>query len=147
MNSYQVKKNKSSLPPWVTEYAPFGVIGVAVMTCLLVFDVFGCFSTPVAPQAAELSLVMGPLKTWEEGSTVRLKTVELKIKNRGPVPAQNVSVTGIFRGIAVPLPGQSTLQVGEIGTYSTTLTMGVLSSDSIEFSVGCATCAPFVFPK
>jgi hypothetical protein len=131
------------------EYAAVSVLGAGVLAYVLVFHVLGCFSTPVSNQAevAQLSLVMGPLKTWEEGSSVRLKSVELKIKNMGPIAAEGITVTGIFRGVPLQLTGQPSLQVGEMGTYSTALRMGVLSSDSIEFSIQCATCAPFVFPK
>jgi len=94
----------------------------------------------------ELVIVMGPVKTWEEGSTTRLKGVQLKIKNRGQAIADGIVVSGVVRGIPVILRGKPHLAPGEISDYSTTFDMVVLSSDSMEFKAECPSCAPFVPP-
>ena len=95
---------------------------------------------------ADLVIVMGPVKTWEQGSATRIKAVQVKIKNRGQVPADGVVVTGVFRGIPMQLAGKSHLAIGEIADYSVNLTMVVLNSDSMEFKAECPNCVPYTPP-
>lgn len=149
MNSYQVK-NKSSLPPWVQENLAAVVILGATAIFVLVFVVIKVM-TPAPVQTGpipqgDLVIVMGPVKTWEEGSTTRIKAVQLKVKNRGQVPASGVVVTGTFRGVPLQLTGKAQLAVGEIGDYSTNLNMVVLNSDPMEFKAECPNCVPYVPP-
>jgi S1-C subfamily serine protease len=149
VNSYQVKK-QSSLPPWLEENK--AVVGILGGTLVLVLGVllFGLRNNqPVATgpiHQGELVIVMGPVKTWEEGSTTRLKGVQLKIKNRGRALADGVVVSGSVRGVPVALKGKSHLAPGEIGDYSATFEMVVLSSDAMDFKAECPSCAPFVPP-
>ncbi len=149
MNSYQVKK-KSSLPPWLEENkTAVGILG-GTFVLLLGVVLYGLLTREpvvVGPiLQGELVIVMGPVKTWEEGSTTRLKGVQLKIKNRGQAVAHGVVVSGVVRGLPVILKGKPVLGPGEIGDYSTTFEMVVLSSDSMDFRAECPSCAPFVPP-
>jgi hypothetical protein len=149
VNSYQVKK-QSSLPPWLEENK--AVVGILGGTFVLVIGVilYGILTRePVVTGPTlqgELVIVMGPVKTWEEGSTTRLKGVQLKIKNRGQAVAEGVFVSGVVRGVPVVLRGKPRLVPGEISDYSTTFEMVVLTSDSMEFKAECPSCAPFVPP-
>lgn len=150
VNSYH-KKKQSSLPPWVEENK--AVVGIAAGTLVLLLGVllFGMRSPepvdtgPIAQGA--LVIAMGPVKTWEDGSTTRLKGVQLKIKNRGHAFADGVVVSGNVRGVPVVLHGKTHLAPGEIGDYSITFDMVVLNSDSMEFKAECPSCAPFVPPS
>ena len=150
MNSYQIKK-QSSLPPWMEENK--AVVGIIAGTVVLLFLVvlFGMrapepVDTGPFTQGA-LVIAMGPVKTWEDGSTTRLKGVRLKIKNRGDALALGVVVSGVVRGVPVVLHGKHQLAPGEIGDYSVTFDMVVLNSDSMEFKAECPDCAPFVPPS
>ncbi len=149
MNSYQVKKN-SPLPPWMQENLSVVVILGGTSLLVLLFVVFRLMApAPVQPGPilrGDLVIVMGPVKTWEEGSTTRIKAVQLKVKNRGQVPANGVVVTGVFRGVPLQLIGKTQLAVGEISDYSVSLNMVVLNSDSMEFKAECPTCVPYVAP-
>lgn len=149
MNSYQVKK-QSSLPPWLEENkAVVGILGgtLALVLGVLLFGLRSNEPVVIEPIAqGQLAIVMGPVKTWEEGSTTRLKGVQLKIKNRGQAPADGVVVSGSVRGVPVVLKGKPSLAPGEIADYSAAFEMVVLSSDPMEFRAECPSCAPFVPP-
>jgi hypothetical protein len=149
VNSYQVKK-KNSLPPWVEENLSAIIILGSTALFVLGFILYTMLTrapveTGPTPQG-DLVIIMGPVKTWEEGSTTRIKAVQLKVKNRGQAPADNVVVTGVFRGVPVQLSGKSQLAIGEIADYGVTLPMVVLHSDSMEFKAECLTCIPYVPP-
>lgn len=149
MNSYQVKK-KSSLPPWVQENIAVVAILGGTSLFVLLFVVYRLMTpAPVPmgpPPQGDLVIVMGPVKTWEEGSTTRIKAVQLKVKNRGQVPANGVVVTGVFRGVPLQLNGKTQLAVGEIADYSVNLNLVLLNSDSMEFRAECPNCVPYVPP-
>lgn len=149
MDSYKVKK-QSSIPPWLEQNK--AVIAIALTALVLIGGVLllDMRSPPPVEMApvvrGELAIVMGPVKTWEEGSTTRLKGVQLKIKNRGEAPAERVQVMGVFRGVPLPLVGKHLLLPGEVADYSITFNMVVLNSDSMEFKAECGNCLPVVFP-
>jgi S1-C subfamily serine protease len=150
VNSYQVKK-KSSLPPWIQENLAVVLILGGTSLFVVLFLVFHFTFAPPPAQTGpilrgDLVIVMGPVKTWEEGSSTRIKAVQLKIKNRGQVPADGVVVTGVFRGVPLQLTGKKQLAVGEIADYSASLSMVVLNSDSMEFKAECPNCVPYVPP-
>lgn len=149
MEPYKVKK-ESSIPPWLAQnWAVIAILAGALVLVVgvLLYDFWGPKPVQTGPVAhGELVIVLGPVKMWEEGSTTRLKGVQLKIKNRGSAPADSVKVTGTFRGISLPLTGKAILMPGEIGDYSVTFNMVVLNSDSMEFKAECPSCSPFVPP-
>jgi hypothetical protein len=149
VNSYQVKK-KSYLPPWVQENLTTVISFGGTFLFVLLFAVFKLLIAPPVETPptlqADLVIVMGPVKTWEQGSATRIKAVQIKIKNRGQVPAEGVVVTGVFRGIPMQLTGKSQVAVGEIADYSVNLTMVVLNSDSMEFKAECTNCVPYTPP-
>lgn len=138
------------MPIWVEENLQILVVAGLALFVLIVLAIGSSFtSAPEAVQvsrAADLDVVMGPVKTWEDGSTTRLKAVQLKIKNRGEAAAEGVVVMGKFRGIALQLTGKTALQPGEIGDYSVTFPVVILTTDSMEFTAECATCVPFGQP-
>ncbi len=138
------------MPVWVEENLQLLVIAALVFFVLIVLAVGASFTAAPPPvqisQAADLDVVMGPVKTWEDGSTTRLKAVQLKIKNRGEVAAQGVIVMGKFRGVSLQLTGKTELQPGEIGEYGVTFPVVILTTDSMEFTAECATCVPFGQP-
>lgn len=150
MNSYAPKKGKSGWSLWVEENLQLVSIVGLVLFFLGAFGLSSLFRGEQAPPPivakADLDVVMGPVKTWEEGSTTRLKGVHLKIKNRGAVTANGVVVMGTFRGVPLQIPGKAQLMPGEIGDYTITFPVVVLSSDSMEFTAECATCVPFGAP-
>ena len=149
MNSYLPEK-KRGLPVWVEENLQLLVIAGLVIFVLVVLAIGSAFtSSPQAVQVtkfADLDVVMGPVKTWEDGSTTRLKAVQLKIKNRGEVAAEGVVVMGKFRGISLPLAGKTLLGSGEVGDYGVTFPVVILTSDPMEFTAGCGNCVPFGEP-
>ncbi len=151
MNSYRPGKKKSALPTWVEENVQILVIAGLALFALLVVTIGALFtSSPQQEQhlfqVADLDVVMGPVKTWEDGSTTRLKGVLLKIKNRGELTAEGVVVMGKFRGAALQLTGKTQLVPGEIGDYRVDFPMVVLSSDRMEFTAECTNCVPFGHP-
>jgi hypothetical protein len=150
VNSYLPEKKKSGLPVWVEENLQILVIGALGLFVLLVVGIGSTFTSSPQPvqvsQAADLDVVMGPVKTWEEGSTTRLSAVQLKIKNRGEVTAQGVVVMGKFRGVPLQLTGKTQLVPGEVGDYAVTFPMVVLTTDSMEFTAECGNCVPFGDP-
>lgn len=150
MEPYKLKK-QSSLPPWLEQNWMVVVIllgALALVGGILIFD----FRAPPKEQTgpvirAELGVVLGPVKSWEEGSTTRLKGVQLKIKNHGSVPADSVLISGVFRGVPLALRGKTVLMPGEIADYSVTFEIVVLNSDTMQFKLECSNCAPSVFPS
>ena len=151
MNSYLPKKKRSGLPVWVEANLQILVISALGLFVLIVIALGSSFtSAPQQPtnvsHVADLDVVMGPVKTWEDGSTTRLKGVLLKIKNRGEQTAEGVVVMGKFRGVPLQLPGKTQLVPGEVGDYSVTFPMVVLTTDSMEFTAECANCVPFGKP-
>jgi hypothetical protein len=149
VNSYLPEK-KRGLPVWVEENLQLLVIVGLVIFVLVVLAIGSAFTS--APQAvqvtefANLDVVMGPVKTWEDGSTTRLKAVQLKIKNRGEVAAEEVVVMGKFRGISLQLAGKTRLVSGEVGDYGVTFPVVILTSDPMEFTAKCGNCVPFGEP-
>lgn len=149
MKSYTPKK-RSGLPVWVEENVQLVVIAALTLFVFIVVGVGKLFpSSPPPAQAvrrADLDVIMGPVKTWEEGSTTRLSGVQLKIKNRGEVTASGVVVMGKFRGVPLQLTGKAELVPSEIGDYRVTFPMVVLATDAMEFTAECANCVPFGAP-
>ncbi len=147
MNSYFPKKKRSNLPVAVEENLQILVFGALALFALFMIGVVSMVTSEPEPvevlQLADLAIVMGPVKTWEDGSTTRLKGVQLKIKNRGEVMAEQVVVTGKFRRVPLQLEGKSELMPGEIGDYTITFPIVVLTTDSMEFMAQCANCVPF----
>lgn len=143
MSAYQVKKD-SSLPPWLEENKT--VIGVGLAAVLLVGTMLWRDFMPAPPPPPEpmlpaaLAVVMGPVKTWEEGSTARLRSVQLKVMNRGPGVAHGVVVVGVVRGMQLYFSGKDTLAVREVGDYTLTFNTVVLNSDALEFKTECHSC-------
>jgi hypothetical protein len=151
VNSYLPQKKRSGLPPWVEDNLQILVIAALGLFVLIVIALGSSFtSAPQQPsnvsQVADLDVIMGPVKTWEDGSTTRLKGVQLKVKNRGEQTAEGVVVMGKFRGVPLQLPGKTQLVPGEVGDYSVTFPMVVLTTDSMEFTAECASCVPFGEP-
>lgn len=151
MNSYLPKKKRVGLPSWVENNLQTFVIAALGIFVLIVIALGSSFtSAPQQPasvsQLADLDVIMGPVKTWEDGSITRLKGVQLKIKNRGEQTAQGIVVMGKFRGVPLQLSGKAVLVPGEVGDYSVTFPMVVLTSDSMEFTAECANCVPFGNP-
>jgi hypothetical protein len=151
VNSYLPQKKRSGLPPWVEDNLQILVIAALGLFVLIVIALGSSFtSAPQQPtnvsQVADLDVIMGPVKTWEDGSTTRLKGVQLKVKNRGEQTAEGVVVMGKFRGVPLQLPGKTQLVPGEVGDYSVTFPMVVLTTDSMEFTAECANCVPFGEP-
>jgi len=139
------------LPVWVEDNLQILVIGALGLLVLLVLGIRSIFSPSPTPNqevfgAADLDVVMGPIKTWEDGSAARLKGVQLKIKNRSEFPADGVVVKGKFRGVRLQLKGKAQLAPGEIGDYSLTFPIVVLAKDPMEFTAECRTCVPFGKP-
>ena len=146
MNSYAVRKKKRPLPPWLYSYGPYGFVAGVIFLYIIPVHVLGCFDEPVKPQAiphAELAIVMGPIKTWYEGSNSRLKSVEVKVMNRGAVSAEGVVVEGAARGEKFKLSGKARLIVGETQGYLAQVPEGITPEDVIEFTIDCSTCSPF----
>ena len=146
MNSYTVRKKKKPLPPWMQEYGPYIFVGEVILIYVIPVHVLGWFKEPIIPHPvphAELAIVMGPIKTWHDGSTTKLKSVEVKVMNRGVVPAEGVVVTGAARGENFQLSGKARLIVGETQGYTASVPDGMTSTDAIEFSLSCGTCAAF----
>ena len=136
---------------WVEDNLQIVVIAVLGLFVLMVIALGSSFtSAPQEPtnvsQLADLDVIMGPVKTWEDGSTTRLKGVQLKIKNRGEQTAEGIVVMGKFRGRPLQLPGKTQLVPGEVGDYSVTFPMVVLTTDSMQFTAECANCVPFGKP-
>jgi hypothetical protein len=150
VNSYLPKKKRGGLPAWVEENLQLLVIAGLAFFVLVVLAIGSTFTSSPPPvqvsQAADLDVVMGPVKTWEDGSTTRLKAVQLKIKNRGEVTADGVVVMGKFRGISLQLTGKTQLVAGEVGDYTVTFPVVILSSDPMEFTAECGNCVPFGEP-
>jgi len=138
------------MPAWMEENLQILVIAGLALFVLLVFVIGSALTSKPPPvqvvQSADLDVVMGPVKTWEDGSTTRLKAVQLKIKNRGEIAAQGVVVMGKFRGVPLQLTGKTQLVPGEIGDYSVTFPVVILTTDSMEFTAECANCVPFGEP-
>lgn len=146
MNSYTVRTKKKQLPPWVHDYAPYIVLGVVIVLYVIPVHVFRWFDDPVVPQAvphAELAIVMGPIRTWRDGSNSRLKSVEVKVINKGAVPADGVMVMAFSKGESFQLVGKPRLVVGETQGYSADVPDVITPEDVIEFSLECSTCSPF----
>ena len=151
MNSYLPKKKRSGLPAWVEDNLQILVIAALGLFVLIVIALGSSFtSAPQEPtdvsQVADLDVIMGPVKTWEDGSTTRLRGVQLKVKNRGDQTAEGIVVMGKFRGIPLQLTGKTEMMPGEVGDYSVTFPMVVLAKDSMEFTAECANCVPFGKP-
>jgi hypothetical protein len=151
VNSYLPKKKRSGLPAWVEDNLQILVIAALGLFVLIVIALGSSFtSAPQEPtdvsQVADLDVIMGPVKTWEDGSTTRLRGVQLKVKNRGDQTAEGIVVMGKFRGIPLQLTGKTEMMPGEVGDYSVTFPMVVLAKDSMEFTAECANCVPFGKP-
>jgi len=151
VNAYLPGKKRSGLPTWVENNLQLLVIATLVFFLLFVLTLGSSFTSAPPPPVkhtggADLDVVMGPIKTWEEGSTARLKGVRLKVQNRGQEPARDVVVTGNFRGVALQLTGKTQLVPGEISDYSIIFPLVILTSDRMEFTAECANCVPFGRP-
>jgi hypothetical protein len=146
MNFYGPKKNKSSVPEWVHEYGAYIGLGVVVAFLFIGTKLVSFMRGPKAPvpvEHAELFIALGPVRTWQEESDTKIKSVEVKVRNVGTIVAEAVAVNGVVRQSVFPLPGKPVLAVGEIASYSAPVPFSVTATDQIDIQLSCATCAAF----
>jgi hypothetical protein len=122
-----------------------GVIGAILLFYVTPVYVLGWFDAPVVeapkPRAA-LIVTFGPRRVYAEGSSTRVKSIEVKVVNRGEVPAEEISVFGEVRGSRFPLRGPLSLAVGASGTYIGDVTVSLSADDQVRTVLLCQTCPP-----
>ena len=137
-------KKRSPLPPWVWEKVPIGVIAAIFIFYFAPVYLLGWFDTPVVVvpgPSAKLVVTFGPRRIYAEESSTRVKALEVRVANQGPVPAQSVQVFGVVRGSKFRLSGPEELQPGAFGTYAGPSTVSISSEDAISVAPECATCS------
>lgn len=140
------KKPKTGVPRWLVKYGVWIFVAALALIVVLPFSVFGSRSifggAAPAPQGppAQLSIVSGPNKIWMEGSRTRLKSVQLKVGNRGRGEASQVDVTASVRGQSFHLDGPMSLASGAVAQYSGPTEISIAENDSIHVFLRCSTC-------
>ena len=146
MNFYNPNKKKNPVPEWVYQYGAY--LGIVLILALFyigtkLISLMSGPKPPVPIAHAQLSVVLGPVRTWQDESDTRIKSVEVKVQNSGTIGAQGVAVNAVVRETAFPLAGKSVLAVGEIASYSAVAPISVTASDAIDIQLTCATCAAY----
>jgi hypothetical protein len=137
-------KKRSSLPPWVWENIPIGVIAAIFIFYVVPVYFLGWFDKPVVVEAgptAQLVVRLGPRRIYAEESSTRIRALEVRIANQGPVLAQGIQVFGVVRGSKFRLSGPEELPPGGEGTYAGPATVSISSEDAIAIAPECATCS------
>lgn len=146
MNSYDVRQKKKPLPAWVLEKGPFIVLFVFAGIYVLFIRREPTPSAPKPIPHAKLVVVGPPSKTWVEGSDTRIKSIEIKVQNKGDNVAQHVVVHGVVRSNVFALSGKDTIAIGETASFVGEPSSNLHVSDSIDFKLSCGTCAAVVTP-
>lgn len=141
------RKPESRVPKWLVDYGLWIVLGILGLVVVLPFTVFGSRSffggsAPV-PQGplAQLSVVSGPMRVWVEGSQTRLKTIQVKVGNRGRGEASEVQVIASIRGQLFSLQGPGALSSGNVAQYAGPAEISITDNDVIQMILRCANCA------
>jgi hypothetical protein len=141
------RKQERRVPNWLVDYGLWIFLGFLSFVVILPFTVFGSRSlfggdAPV-PQGplAQLSVVSGPMRIWMEGSQTRLKTIQVKVGNRGRGEASEVRVIASIRGQLFNLQGPNALSSGKVAQYSGPADISITDNDLIQMILSCANCA------
>lgn len=140
------EKRTSRVPSWLVDYGVWIVVAGLALVVILPFSVFGSRSifggsAPV-PQGppAQLAILSGPIKIWMEGSRTRLKSVQVKVGNRGRGDAVAVEVMASVRGETFHLDGPAMLASGKVAQYSGPTEISIAENDAVHVFLRCATC-------
>ncbi|MEY4700349.1 MAG: hypothetical protein RL326_536 [Pseudomonadota bacterium] len=140
-------KQESRLPAWLVDYGIWIFVGFLFLIIVLPYSVFGSrglfggsVPNPQAPQA-QLSIVSVPTKVWLEGSRTKLKSVQVKVGNRGQGQASAVEVLASIRGELFPLQGPTKLSSGSVAQYAGPSEISISENETIQIVLRCETCA------
>ena len=141
------EKPRSRVPSWLVDYGVWIFVAGLALVVILPFSVFGSRSilggSAPAPQGppAQLSIVSGPNKIWMEGSRTRLKSVQVKVGNRGLGDASGVEVTASIRGEMFHLDGPASLASAKAAQYSGPTEISIAENEAVHVFLRCASCA------
>jgi len=141
------ERPRSRVPGWLVDYGVWIFVAGLALVIVLPFTVFGSKSifggSAPAPQGppAQLSIVAGPSKIWMEGSRTRLKSVQVKVGNRGRGDASEVEVVVSARGESFHLDGPASLASGKVAQYSGPTEISIAENDAVHVFLRCANCA------
>jgi hypothetical protein len=140
-------KQNSRLPSWLVDYGVWIFVGFLFLIVVLPFSVFGSrgifggsVQLPQGPPA-QLSIVSVPIKVWMEGSRTRLKSVQVKVGNRGRGEASGVEVMASIRGELFHLQGPAKLSSGSVAQYAGPSEVSIAENETIQIVLRCDTCA------
>ena len=132
------------LPRWMEEYGGWVVALVVISIFIIPVRMLGIFDRAPGPvlASANLRIVFGPAKSWVEGSTTQIKSINVKIQNTGPEAAQNVQVQALVRATGFPLVGPLTIATGVTAQFSGATQLNITSEDAVRIQLSCANCPP-----
>ncbi len=132
------------LPRWMEEYGGWVVALVVISIFIIPVRMLGIFDRAPGPilASANLRIVFGPAKSWVEGSTTQIKSINVKIQNTGPEAAQNVQVQALVRASGFPLVGPLTIATGVTAQFSGATQLNITSEDAVRIQLSCANCPP-----
>ncbi len=139
-------KQERRTPEWLVKYGVWIVVAILGFIIILPFTVFGSRSifggaapTPKGPPA-QLTIVSGPARIWMEGSRTRLKSIQVKVGNRGTGEASAIEVLASIRGQLFTLQGPSTLPSGNIAQYAGPAEIAISDNETVQIVLRCAHC-------
>jgi hypothetical protein len=138
------QKPKNKIPQWMIDYGVWIFVGAVFFLFLLPFGILG-WKLPGSGHAhsgprAQLVALTIPARIWVDGSSTKVKSVQVKVGNQGTIKAHGVQVLAVVRGQVFPLTGATDLEAGKMALYSGDLNLNLNNQEAIQVVMNCATC-------
>lgn len=128
-------------PVWLEERLGWiSIVAVAIGVGLPLGFIGSAPSTTSGPQA-QLFVSYGPARVWLPGSQTHLRSITVKVHNRGPVSATGVSVNATVSGQTFALTGKDSIALGNTEEYSAFTDVNATAADAIAVKLSCQNCA------
>jgi len=133
---------KDELPPWVSEKGPWLLVGAIVFIAVFICAGGIFLIQPESAGPTVLSLVYGPAKTYETGSSNKVIGISLKIKNTGTAPAEGIEVYVQVpnRDVDFQLEGPVSLEPQETAEYLIAGELVMPPKPAIKARFTCTNC-------
>jgi len=138
------KKPNSKTPQWFLDYGIWIFVGAVFFLFLLPFVILGwrlpgSRSPEPGPRPQLVALTL-PARIWVEGSSTKVKSVQVKIGNQGAVKAQDVHVLVLVKEQTFSLTGATEIESGKMALYSGELNMNLTNEEPLQVVMNCSNC-------
>jgi hypothetical protein len=137
------KPKQGQLQRWLIEFGGWVFTGLLLVVVLVsMYGVSGRKSEKVisAEQLASLTVVGPPKKVWDDGSTTKVKSVQVRVGNQGPSRADDVRVVVALAGVRLQLAGPIQIDSGKSELFAGKVDALLRPGQDLQVILECANC-------